>query len=161
MSRTVIIANRLREVLLTGHWIANTNYQELLLGLTWQQATQKVGSLNTIAALTFHINYYMAGILHLFNGGALEIRDKFSFDLPPITSKEDWDKLLHELLDNAEKFANHVEQMPDEDLDKPFADEHYGTYLRNFEGVIEHSYYHLGQISLIKKLIPGCNPISH
>lgn len=41
---------------------------------------------------------------------------------------------------------------------------HNGSYLRNIEGVIEHSYYHLGQISLIKKMIsrsiitkPGSN----
>ena len=32
-------------------------------------------------------------------------------------------------------------------------DAHGYTYLRNIEGVIEHSYYHLGQISLIRKLI--------
>lgn len=49
------IANRLREVLLDGHWIANTNFKEQILSLNWEQATQKIGNLNTIAALTFHI----------------------------------------------------------------------------------------------------------
>lgn len=43
--------------------------------------------------------------------------------------------------------------MPDQKLEEVFVEEKYGTYLRNIEGVIEHSYYHLGQISLIKKLI--------
>ena len=38
-------------------------------------------------------------------------------------------------------------------FDQPFIDAKYGTFLRNIEGVIEHSYYHLGQISLIRKLI--------
>ncbi len=51
------IANRFREVLLNGKWIANTNFQEQLNTITWQQATTKIGSLNTIAALTYHINY--------------------------------------------------------------------------------------------------------
>lgn len=50
-------------------------------------------------------------------------------------------------------FANQVEQMDETVLDQPFADEKYGTYLRNIEGVIEHSYYHLGQVSLIKKMV--------
>jgi len=35
----------------------------------------------SIAALTFHINYYVAGVLNVFQGGKLEIRDKYSFDM--------------------------------------------------------------------------------
>ena len=54
---------------------------------------------------------------------------------------------------NAEKFANQVELMSDEKLEEIFVDEKYGNYRRNIEGVIEHSYYHLGQISLIKKMM--------
>ncbi len=153
MTRNVLLANRLREVLLNGHWIANTNYKEQLLSVTREQATQKVHLLNSIAALTYHINYYFAGLLHTFETGKLEIRDKYSFDLPPIQSEDDWNKLLMDFLNNAEQFANKVEQMDDSIFDQPFVDEKYGTYLRNIEGVIEHSYYHLGQISLIKKMI--------
>ncbi len=67
MTRNLTIASRLREVLLNGHWIANTNYKEQLLNLNWQQATQKVDNLNTIAALTYHINYYLAGLLNAFS----------------------------------------------------------------------------------------------
>ncbi|MFT3765352.1 MAG: hypothetical protein QM820_07545 [Minicystis sp.] len=106
-----------------------------------------------MAALTFHINYYLRGLLQVFNGGKLEISDKYSFDLPPIKTEADWKHLVEEFLANSEKFANAVGQMPDKQLDEPFVDEKYGDYLRNIEGVIEHAYYHLGQISLIKKLI--------
>ena len=38
-------------------------------------------------------------------------------------------------------------------LAQTFVYEKYGSYLRNIEGVIEHSYYHLGQVSLIRKMI--------
>ena len=62
-------------------------------------------------------------------------------------------KLVNDFLSNSEKFADKVEQLADNILDQPFADEKYGSYLRNIEGVIEHSYYHLGQISLLRKLI--------
>ncbi len=153
MTRNSSIANRLREVLLDGKWIANTNFKEQILSVSWEQANRRVFNLNTIALLTFHINYYLAGILNVFNGGKLEIRDKYSFDLPEIKSEEDWNSLVNEFLSNAELFARHVEQMPDIWLDEPFVDEKYGSYLRNIEGVIEHSYYHLGQISLIRKMI--------
>ena len=157
MLRNEFISNRLREVLLNGHWIANTNFKEQLESIDWKQATQKVGQLNTIAHLTYHINYYLAGLLHVFNGGKLEIRDRYSFDLPPIQSEHDWEKLFTTLLTNAELFVNAVQEMPDSKFDEVFTDIKYGTYLRNIEGVIEHSYYHLGQISLIKKLISGGN----
>lgn len=152
MTRNSMIASRLREVFLDGYFIANTNYKAQLLGLDWIQANQKVGNLNTIAALTYHINYYLVGLLSAFETGRLEIRDKFSFDLPDI-SESDWEVLVTELLSNAEKFAERVEQMEDSLFDQIFIAEKYGTYLRNIEGVIEHSYYHLGQISLIKKML--------
>ena len=66
MTRNLAIANRLREVLLNGKWIANTNFKEQILSVSWEQAIQKVGNLNTIALLTFHINYYLAGLLNVF-----------------------------------------------------------------------------------------------
>ncbi|UEG49663.1 DUF1572 domain-containing protein [Ferruginibacter lapsinanis] len=153
MTRNSVIANRIREVLLNGKWIANTNFKEQILSVSWQQAIQKVDTLNTIALLTYHINYYLAGLLNVFNGGALEIRDKYSFDLPPIRSEKDWHTLVNDFLHNAELFANKVEQMDETMLDQPFEDKKYGTYLRNIEGVIEHSYYHLGQVALLRKMI--------
>ncbi len=91
--------------------------------------------------------------MNVFNGGSLDIRDRYSFDLPLIESQEDWDKLLSNMWSNAEKFANRIELMPDEQLDKVFVDSKYGGYQRNIDAMIEHSYYHLGQISLIKKMI--------
>jgi hypothetical protein len=153
MTRNITIATRLREVLLNGYWIANTNCKEQILSINWQQAIKKIYNLNTIAALTYHINYYLAGLLDAFESGNLTISDKYSFDLLLINSEADWNKLVKTFLDNCEKFANKVEQMDDSIFDHPFIDKKYGSYLRNIEGVIEHSYYHLGQISLIKKMI--------
>lgn len=154
MEENTDLANRLNEVLLNGYWIANINFKSQLESVTWEQATQKIGTLNTIAALTYHVNYYLAGLLNVFKGGELEIRDKYSFDVPPITSETDWKTLIDEFVLNSEQFVKAVAQMSEAKLNEPFVDEKYGTYLRNIEGVIEHSYYHLGQISLLKKLIP-------
>lgn len=103
--------------------------------------------------LVFHINYYVSGILHEFETSKLEIHDKYSFDIPPISSEEEWTNLIQVFLANAEKLASLIEQMNDEDLDQPFIDGIYGAVLRNVDGLIEHAYYHLGQITLIKKMI--------
>lgn len=147
------LAKRFREVLLDGLWIANTNFKDQLSAVTWEQAVTKVDSLNTIAMLTFHIHYYIAGVLNVLKGGDLEIKDQFSFDLPPIESEEQWQDLLNRLWTDSEKLASLVEQIPDDKLDEVFVDEKYGTYRRNIDGMIEHSYYHLGQITLIKKML--------
>lgn len=153
MNRSASLANRIREVLLSGKWIANTNFKEQVQLVNLQQANQRVGSLNTIALLTYHINYYLAGLLQVFRGGPLDIRDKYSFDMPELKSEDDWNALVASLLHNAEAFAAAVEQMNDGQLVQPFVDVKYGTYERNIEGVIEHTYYHLGQVSMIRKLI--------
>lgn len=147
------LANRLQEVLLDGKWIANTNFKEQITSVNWQQATQKVGNLNTIALLTFHINYYLKGLNQVFDGGNLDIKDKFSFDMPEISSENHWNQLVQEFLSNAEKFIQHVKALDEATLNQAFVKAEYGSYQRNIEAQIEHSYYHLGQISLLKKLI--------
>jgi hypothetical protein len=147
------IARRFREVILNGTWVANTNYEHQLTGLSWEIATTKFNSLNTIAALAQHIHYYIKGVKSVFKGGSLEIKDKFSFDFPPPQSQNEWENFLAIFFSDAEEFASLIEQMPEEKLKEVFVDKKYGTYQRNIDGIIEHSYYHLGQIVLIKKFI--------
>jgi hypothetical protein len=54
---------------------------------------------------------------------------------------------------DAESMAVMIEQLPEEKLFEVFVDEEYGTYYRNFYGIIEHTLSHLGQISILKKLL--------
>lgn len=151
MKTTQQIASRFREVILNGTWIANTNYKDQLTHLDWEIATKKFHSFNTIAVLSQHIHYYIAGILKVLNGGTLDIKDQFSFDFSNIESQQDWENFLTTFWKDTEEFASLVEQMSDEKLDAVFVDAKYGTYQRNIDAMIEHSYYHLGQIVLIKK----------
>ncbi|URM38858.1 DUF1572 domain-containing protein [Flavobacterium anhuiense] len=151
MKSTTEIANRFREVILNGTWIANTNFKDQLENLDWKIAVSPIQDINTISALAQHVHYYINGINQVFKGGTLDIKDQFSFDFPPIHSQEQWDNFLTKFWNDAEEFALLVEQMSDEKLDEGFVDVKYGTYKRNIEAMIEHSYYHLGQIVLIKK----------
>lgn len=153
MARNKDLADRVREVLISGHWIANVNFREIIESLDKEQATTRIADINTIALLTFHLNYYLAGLINVFKGGSLDIRDKYSFDLPEVRSEDHWKALVSEFISNAGIFADWVENMDETILDQPFVDPKYGTYQRNIEGIIEHSYYHLGQASLIRKMI--------
>ncbi|MBE8723548.1 DUF1572 domain-containing protein [Flavobacterium hungaricum] len=153
MKSTVEIANRFREIILNGTWVANTNYKDQLENLDWEIAVKPIQNLNTIAVLAQHIHYYVKGINQVFKGGTLDIKDKFSFDFPPIQSQEEWNVFLDKFWKDAEEFAFLIEQMPNDKLDEGFVDEKYGSYRRNIDAMIEHSYYHLGQIVLLKKLL--------
>lgn len=153
MELTKILVIRLNEILLDGKWVTGTNIKNEIIDLDWKKATMKIDSLNSIADITFHIDYYIAGVLNFFENGKLEIKDKYSFDSKPINSQKDWKDLIDKFCDDSEKFVKVVRNMTDKELEKTFADEKYGTILRNINVIIEHSYYHLGQIILIKKLM--------
>ena len=153
MTKSETIAQLIEEVFLNGKWVAVTNYKDQLDGMDWKVATKKVGDLNTIALLAQHIHYYVKGVNNVFINGSLEIRDKYSFDFPPIESQEQWDGFLNEFWKDAAELAKFIRELPEELLDAPFVDEKYGKYFRNMIGMSEHSYYHLGQIVLSKKLV--------
>ena len=148
------LAKHLREVFFGGNW-TDVNLKKSLEGVSWQQATTKIYSLNTIAALVYHVNYYVAAVLPVLQGGQLNASDKYSFDLPAIQSEKDWEALLNKVWSDAENFAAVVEQFPEENLWDDFSEGQYGNYFRNIQGIIEHTHYHLGQIVLIKKMLPG------
>lgn len=148
-----LLVQRLNEVFLNGTWVTGTNYQNELNEMQWQQATETVFNLNSVAAITFHINYYLNGVLNVLNGGKLNIKDKHSFNAPPIETKQDWDNLFKSFINNAKAFIKAIEQLPEHTITQTFVDKKYGTYHRNIDVMIEHAYYHLGQIILIKNLL--------
>jgi hypothetical protein len=152
MNLTAQIAKHFREIHFGGNW-TSVNLKDNLAGVTWQQATTQVYSFNTIAALVFHMNYFVSAALKVLQGNELDAHDKFSFDLPPIRSQEDWQDLLDKTFTDAEKFASLVEQLPKGKLWEDFTDKKYGNYYNNIHGIIEHNHYHLGQIVLIKKIL--------
>ena|SRR5215204_7205482 len=152
MNLTAQIAKHFRDVHFGGNW-TSVNLKDSLVGITWQQATTQIYSLNTIVTLVFHMNYYVSAVLKVLQGEQLDAHDKYSFDHPAIGSQEDWEKLLNKTWADAGKFANLIEQLPETKLGETFSDEKYGTYYRNLHGIIEHTHYHLGQIILIKKIL--------
>lgn len=146
------LATRIRDVFLQGTWIANTNYKQVLSAVSLPQALHTGGGHNSIAALTFHVDYYLGGVLHCLQGGPLLLSDAQSFLMPPLHTEADWQALISQLLTHAEAFAAALEAQPDSFLATHFTNPKYGTWQHNIEGLIEHSYYHLGQVVLISKM---------
>jgi len=90
------IAKHFREIHFGGNR-TSVNLKETLQDVTRQQATTQVYSLNTIAALVYHINYYVSAVVRVYHGEPLNANNKYSFDLPPISSQQHWKSLLNKL----------------------------------------------------------------
>ena len=145
------VALQFRAVYFGGNWTA-VNMKDTLQDIGWQQAVRKPEGLNSIALLVFHTGYYVREVLNVLRGNPLQAHDKYSFDLPPVTCEKEWNDLVTETLENARQFADAIEALPEERFGADFSDPKYGSYYRNLHGIIEHTHYHLGQISILKKL---------
>lgn len=150
------LAQRLAKNLRSSHfgenWIGS-NLQKSVADLSLAEATTSVRGRNSIALLLFHINYYVSGILDVMRGGPLVIRDKYSFDMPPLETEEDWQKLQEKCWADAEAFAQEMEKMSDEKLWSDMADPKYGSWHQNLIMMLEHIYYHVGQVAMLKQQI--------
>ena len=146
------IATQFRQFYFGGNWTF-VNLRDTLADVDYRMALAKVRDFNTIATLTFHIHYYADGVMDVLKGGPLEIKDKFSFDHPPIHFEKDWVMLQEGVWKKGEEFCKLIEKLDDkrlnQDIDKPM----YGSLYRNLSGIIEHGHYHLGQIVLLKRMI--------
>lgn len=146
------LANRFREVMLSGTWIANTNWQKELQDVNFDLAIKKIPNTNCIYDLTFHVLYYIKGINHFFDTDKLEIKDSLSFPSCTLQNEEEWQQLKADFIIQSKKLATSIEQLNESKLIEKFFDEKYGLYIRNIDGQIEHAYYHLGQVILLKKM---------
>lgn len=153
------IAKHLREVYFGGTWTA-ASVKEKLSGVTWEMATTEAGSLHTIARLVFHINYYIRTAIAVLSDEPTHSADSVSFDCPPISSSEAWERLLDQTWREVEELAGQIERLPDSALNDWFVDEESGTMYRCLHGRIEHAYYHLGQISMLKSLLEDKKQLS-
>lgn len=137
-----------------GNW-TSVNIKDTLDQVSFAAAMQRIGDCNTIAVLVYHIHYYVLAVTKVLEGGPLDAKDKYSFDLPEIKSEAEWRRFVEEVLAAGQHFTQLVASLPDEQLEQPFAGGQYGTLYRNIAGLIEHSHYHLGQIVLLKKMGGG------
>ena len=145
-------AKHFRELHFGDNW-TDSSLKDVLDDVSWKEAITPIYSLNTIATLSYHINYYVDRVLKVLQGGALNAKDDLSFTYVPLQSEEDWRKMKNKVMQDGEAFAALIENMDEATFYTYFIGEKYGNYFRNIHGIIEHSYYHLGQIALIKKIL--------
>ena len=129
------------------------NIADTLKDVSWQQAQQRTtASQNTIASLLHHIFYWNGIMMQRINGINPTVPETNGFDVNELRNDNDWNELKEKAHQSFIQLANAVKNFPDEKL---FATSPTGksSYYKNFQGIVEHAHYHLGQMVILKKLI--------
>lgn len=146
------LANHLKQIYFGGNWCESSLKQQLA-DVSSTEANTIIDGCNSIAALTYHITYYIPHLTHYLEGNELKAKDADSWETPDFSSDLIWQAFLVTRWNEADRFIQVVASLDDDVLHQPFVKAEYGTHFSNLLGMVEHLHYHLGQISLLKKII--------
>lgn len=153
MQLTHLLAQHLKNVYEGNNW-TDVNISDTIKDINWQQAQQKTaGSSNTIASLLHHLYYWNEILMQRMKGETPVIPQANGFDVPPLNNEEDWNALKEKTHQSFMQLSEAIKSFPEEKLPDNYAPTIPSTYYRNFQGIVEHAHYHLGQIVILKKLI--------
>ncbi len=141
-----------------GNWTGNS-VKEALKDVSLESAVSVTpGSANTISGLVHHLTYWNNIMVRRILGESPEIPEINGFDVEPLTSQEEWDRLKSLNIESAHLLASTILNFDCDDITKPILPGYSSAY-KSLNGCVEHIYYHLGQITIIKNLSKHYNPI--
>lgn len=150
MSLPTTLARHFRQAY-TGGSFSERYLAAELRALDHRQATTSVRGANTVAALAYHLHFYVAGMQSALTGGELDTRDNASWDTPAVETEAAWRDVIDATLTTGEAFAKTLETLSEDALHEPFYAPTNSSTLVNALGVLEHVYYHLGQVVLLRR----------
>lgn len=153
MQTNKLIAEALTDVFSGDNW-TDLNLQDALAEVGYQMAQSKVPfTENTIAKIVYHLKYSNETVLKRAQGFPVQYdNENEGFAAPLLNSEQDWQKLIKETMESAKILAEAVASFPQEKLAEEILPGFSSAY-KNFQGVVEHAHYHLGQIVMIKKYL--------
>ena len=152
MKITELIAQHLLDVHEGNNW-TEVDIASTLDDITLYEATMHTqASPNTIASLLHHITFWNRVMVQRTQGRVVQVNDANGYDHLPLQTGEDWQHLKDDNIQSARELANAIRQFDETKLLEPILP-NYSTAYKNLQGSVEHVYYHLGQIVILKKLI--------
>ncbi len=146
------IATHINDVYNGENW-TDVNIANTLSDVTWQQAQQQTAaSKNTIASLLHHLYYWNGVMMERAKGNNPSVPGSNGFDAGELKNEDDWNDLKEKAHQSFVQLADAVKNFPAEKL---FETSPTGrsSYYKNFQGMVEHAHYHLGQMVILKKLL--------
>jgi uncharacterized damage-inducible protein DinB len=145
MPKSAFIASRVHALFFGPNW-TGTSLSELIQNHSFAEfSNAKVGT-NSAAAVLFHIHYYQKAQLAVLQGGPLLAKDSESFHHSQWEHESDWLQFGSTVIDTGRELEAVIAQLPESIWSEPFVKAEYGSYETNLIGMLEHSYYHFGQL---------------
>lgn len=152
MKTATELAERINDMYQGENW-SGLNLKDLLADITYSEAITltKVSNYN-VASIVAHMIYYFKSVATNIESDNVDINEEKGFKLKNMEGDVDWQELLRALGLSITNLVNTVN-----DID---ASEHIESAQidRNLHVAIEHSYYHLGQILFLKRLLRSAIP---
>ena len=152
METTGTLAQNLLTAFEGVNW-TDVSIADTLADLSVKQATTRTAaSPNTIASLVNHLWYWNTIIMLRMKGENPVIPEVNGFDVEELNNEDDWKKLVAKTHQSFIDLADAIRKLPDEQLPDPVSNGR-STVGKNLYGIVEHAYYHLGQIVMLKHLV--------
>ncbi|MEP6514166.1 MAG: DinB family protein [Parafilimonas sp.] len=152
MNLTPLLAQHILETFEGNNW-TDVNIKATLQDVTCKEAATVIAATqNSIAALTYHLQFYNEIVLERLKGNSPAIDDTNGFNVVQPTSEEEWKALQNQCSQSFHALSDAVKLIPDEKLWQ-LAPNSENTFYKTLHGIAEHAHYHLGQIVLLKKVI--------
>jgi len=132
---------------------------ESLAGLSAAEAaSHPIAGAHSIWELVLHLSTDYDLVLRRLAGDGRQLTQAESWPSGPAATEENWEQTLQKLTLLNQKLRQVVRDFPDEQLDDPIVPEVSYTAYTQFIGVTQHTAYHTGQISLLRRALAATTP---
>lgn len=152
MKLTDTLSENILNVFEGNNW-TDVSITDILSAISFTQAnTVTAASRNTIAGLAHHLLYWNKVIMQRLQGEDPAIPDSNGFDAGELTSEKTWQNLVAELRQSFVDLSSAIRNFPEDRLND-LTKSGKSTIGDNLYGIIEHAYYHMGQMMILKNLL--------
>ena len=153
-SECLRVADQLRQAFVGDPWLG-PSLRSVLDSVTAEHATRRLTSgTHTIWDLVAHIDLYVILATEAVSGVAMPRLYEAQADWPEIVDAgvDTWAAARERLFENAERLAGVIAAMNDSRLGETVPGREYNFYYM-LHGVVQHSVYHGGQITLLSRAL--------
>lgn len=153
-SECLRIADQLRQAFVGDPWLG-PSLGSILKSVTAEQACCRLSpGTHTIEELVAHIDFYVTRAAEAVSGSAMPRLYGGYTDWPEVVEDggDAWPAAVAGLIEHAEELAAKIEAMDDSQLSEVVSGRGYHYYFL-LHGVVQHSVYHGGQITLISRAL--------
>lgn len=118
---------------------------DVLQGITSEVATARIGQAHSIVEMVFHMATWRNFVTNQLNGDFIEVAEAENFP------NGNFAEAAERLAASQQALITAIERFPDSRLSDQVPGRTY-SFRFMLEGIIQHDVYHLGQISILKKV---------